>query len=133
MLYGLTLLMKKRVSVKSKRRVSSRKSVSGSKSSWFDNLRETITRRREFVFLFLALAMGMLVFDIIGYDYTGLVIENNVVTGAQSAGIPDSAIASIASTFRSIFELIFGGFLDPILTIFSDNQEIATRLTLFFI
>lgn len=133
MLYGLNLLMKKRASVKTKRRVSSRKPVSRTEISWFDSLKDVVNRRREFVFLLLILAAGMLIFDIIGYDYTGLVIENNAVSGAQSAGIPDSAIASIASTFRSIFELIFGGFLDPILTIFSDNQEIATRLTLFFI
>src|SRR3989338_6998596 len=132
MLYGLTLLMKKRVSVKSKRRVSSRKSVSGSKSSWFDNLRETITRRREFVFLFLALAMGMLIFDIIGYDYTGLVIESNAVSGAQTA-IPDKMITLIGNTIKGAIKLIFGGLLAPVLDAFKDNAIIATKLALFVI
>mgnify|MGYP001590399324 CR=1 FL=1 len=134
MLYGLILLMKKRASVKSKRRVSaSRKSVSRTKSSWFDSLRDTVTRRREFVFLALVLVAGMLIFDVIGYDYTGLVTENNAVSGAQTAGIPDDAIRSIASTFQSIFKLVFSGFLSPILNIFENNEIIATRLTLFFV
>ncbi|MBI4159240.1 hypothetical protein HY500_03200 [Candidatus Woesearchaeota archaeon] len=125
--------MKKRIVRRSKRRVSSRKPVSKTGSSLFDNLRESIGRRREFVFLLLILVVGMLVFDIIGYDYTGLVIENNAISGAQTAGIPDTAISSIASTFQSIFKLLFGGFLSPILNAFENNEIIATRLTLFFI
>lgn len=134
MLYGLTLLMKKRASVKSKRRVSvSQKSGSRAKNTWFDNLRDIALRRREFVFLSLVLVASMLIFDIIGYDYTGLVIENNAVSGAQVAGIPDDAIRSIASTFQSIFKLVFSGFLSPILNIFENNEIIATRLTLFFV
>lgn len=126
MLYGLTLLMKKRASVKSKRRVSFRKSISRSTGSWFDRLRETVNRRREFVFLLFILAMGMLVFDIIGYDYTGLVIENNAVSGAQS-------VEGVGTALRIIPDLLYQ-FMDPISYLFTGANYVNTwRLVFAFI
>ena len=100
----------------------------------YDTLKERVFTR-EVTFILLVLFGGMIFFDAVGYDYTGMVVSNlglEAITGAQ-AGIPDTAISSIASTFQSIFKLFFGGFLSPILNAFENNEIIATRLTLFFI
>ena len=117
--------------VNSARRVS-RRNISNSR------LRDTYGRLRERVFtrevivILLVLLGGMIFFDAVGYDYTGMVAESNYLTG-QQAGIPDTAIKNIGGTMSSIFKLIFEGFLGPALGIFGDNQAIATKLTLFVI
>ncbi|MBS3155682.1 hypothetical protein J4413_00405 [Candidatus Woesearchaeota archaeon] len=100
----------------------------------YDTLKERVFTR-EVTFILLVLFGGMIFFDAVGYDYTGMVVSNlgpEAITGAQ-AGIPDSAISNIGGTMSSIFKLIFDGFLGPALGIFGDNQAVATKLTLFVI
>src|SRR3989338_3918460 len=100
----------------------------------YDTLKERVFTR-EVTFILLVLFGGMIFFDAVGYDYTGMVVSNlgpDAITGAQ-AGIPDSAISNIGGTMSSIFKLIFDGFLGPALGIFGDNQAFATKLTLFVI
>src|SRR3989338_6082349 len=100
----------------------------------YDTLKERVFTR-EVTFILLVLFGGMIFFDAVGYDYTGMVVSNlgpDAITGAQ-AGIPDSAISNIGGTMSSIFKLIFDGFLGPALGIFGDNQAVATKLTLFVI
>src|SRR3989338_5996250 len=100
----------------------------------YDTLKERVFTR-EVTFILLVLFGGMIFFDAVGYDYTGMVVSNlgpEAITG-QQAGIPDTAIKNIGGTMSSIFKLIFEGFLGPALGIFGDNQAIATKLTLFVI
>ncbi len=115
-----------------------RRARSERRSFRFINSRDVYNRlrgrvfTREVTFILLVLFGGMIFFDAVGYDYTGMVVQTNYLTG-QPAGIPDDAISNIGDTMKSIFKLIFGGFLDPALGIFGDNKTVATKLTLFVI
>ena len=131
-------MMKKR-NRSSRRRVISRRS--SDRSSWFSRANDVYNPLKEKVFtrevivILLVLIGGMIFFDALDYDYTGLVtssLGSNSITGAP-AGIPDSAIRSIGDSISSIFDLIFKGFLDPLLKVFGNNSIIATKLTLFVI
>ena len=125
--------MKKRASTRSKRRLStSRKSVSKAEISWLDRIRDTVARRREFVFVLLVLVAGMLIFDVIGYDYTGLVAENNAVTGAQNVNVDN-----VGDSLLIIPNLLYQ-FMRPLSYLFTGDNFVNTwrlifALLLFFI
>src|SRR3989344_260390 len=125
--------MKKRASTRSKRRLStSRKSVSKAEISWLDRIRNIVARRREFVFVLLVLVVGMLIFDVIGYDYTGLVAENNAVTGAQNVNVDN-----VGDSLLIIPNLLYQ-FMRPLSYLFTGDNFVNTwrlifALLLFFI
>lgn len=108
------------------RRVSrvSRRNFSRS-SDFLGKLRENIFTR-EITFVVLVLFGGMILFDIIGVDYTGLVV-NAAQYNSISGG---AAFTGVETAITNVLELPFA-FLGPIANLFtSGNSPLLWRLIL---